>query len=63
VRVLAVRPVRGGVILRLHNEGAAVAPKVRWQGKALALGMLPAGSIRSWKLGAGKAKAADLLVG
>jgi alpha-mannosidase len=63
VRVLAVRPVRGGVILRLHNEGAAVAPKVRWQGKAVALGKIPAGAIRSWKLGGGKPKAVDLLTG
>ncbi len=64
VRVLALRSVRGGVILRLHNEGtAAVTPKVRWQGKAVALSKLPAGAIRSWKLGAGKPKAVDLLTG
>lgn len=44
-------------------EGAAVTPKVRWQGKALALGRLPAGAIRSWRLGSGKPRPVDLLVG
>ncbi len=63
VRVLAVRAVRGGVLLRLHNEGGAVAPKVRWQGRMVALGRMPAGAIRSWRLGSGRPQAVDLRVG
>jgi len=64
VRVLALRPVRGGVILRVHNEAAAaVTPKIRWQGKSLALGKIPGGAIRSWKLAGGKPKVVDLLTG
>jgi len=64
VRVLALRPVRGGVILRVHNEAAAaVTPKIRWQGKSLALGKIPGGAIRTWKLAGGKPKVVDLLTG
>ena len=64
LRVLAVRAVRGGVLLRLHNEAATpTTAKVRWQGKAVALGRIPAGAIRTVRLGRGKPKAVDLLVG
>jgi len=64
VRVLAVRRVTGGTLLRLHNEGGAVTPIVRWQGERLALGKLPAGAIRSWRIAAtGKATAVDLAAG
>ncbi len=63
LRVLALRPVPDGVLLRLHNEGAAVTPTVRWQGKALGLSRIPAGAIRSWRISRGKPQVVDLLTG
>lgn len=56
VRLLALQGAPGGAVLRLHNEGArAVAPRVRWLGRPLALGRLPAGAVRTWRLRDGRA--------
>lgn len=57
VRLLALQAIPDGVVLRLHNEGAAVKPRAIWQGRKVDLGKLPAGAIRSWRLRRGKAKA------
>lgn len=59
VRLLALQATGKGVVLRLHNEGATVKPRVTWQGKPITLGTLPAGAIRSWRLGRNGAKPVD----